>query len=181
MTLLHDDGATDSEKIDRTVRKLAEASFGRDDLEAILAALPDAGGPAGVVLDRNGACILDDDEGLAITLAFQEPFPGLVLMAPLLETLEAPGPIAIKLLRANKDWNATRAGIFAGMGPDQPLLYVQRVPLAGAGPADLLEALQDFAAFVHDWNADIQFYLEGTERDAMVPTGPAPSSDHVSA
>ncbi|MEM9784703.1 MAG: type III secretion system chaperone [Pseudomonadota bacterium] len=146
------------------------ATLSREDIDALLARLPEAGGPAGIVLEGEPAmamALADDDR--PITITYLPGFPGLVLSAPVCDVEDLPRLVLLRLLAANATWEITAGGIFAIPTPGGPLTYCRRIALPDLAAASCVEAMDAFAAYCADWEQRLDLYAE-------LPEGEDPST-----
>lgn len=159
------DDSEQQQIFDDTARLAAEVELGREVIDGLLTQLGEQLGIAGLGLDEHGIAQLTVDDDIAITLAHQPGFPGLIASLPLPNEGPGCGALQRRLLQANASWQRSGGGAFLMTPGDKALLLARRISLAGSDVSRLATALTDFARQSRDWLREIDLFLDLFEED----------------
>lgn len=133
-------------------------AYSRATVNALLAAFGNNGGPAGLSLNKNGVCHLQDGDDRIISVIHKTDTASLVLIAPV-ALRYAPTPELLKmLLKANARIDATCGGMFAVTQAGGALQFFSRIGLADLSPRVCLNKIREFSNLVQSFESQIRAF-----------------------
>lgn len=167
-------------QIEHELSSIPERASRRESIGALLHALGERLGAAGLVLDRDGVALLDLDAGLTLTLVHVDGSPGVIVAIPVADAESLSTETLLQLLQANQDWELTAGGVL-GIGPDGRSVLLSRSLLLAGRPIDRQEAdLTDMVEAAIAWrDALAQDAAPGEEAAAEMSRRPGPPGIRV--